>query len=97
MRWIIAILSILFVSLQWRLWLGPGSWEQIVELERELEQQQAINQRFADRNDVLASEIYDLKYGLQGIEERARSDLGLIKQGETFYLLVDSPELRPQP
>ena len=89
MRWMIAILTMLFISLQWRLWFGPSSWEQIVGLERDIEKQTAINQRFEDRNRVLANEVYDLKHGLQIIEERARSDLGLIKQGETFYLLVE--------
>ena len=81
----------MLIALHSRLWFGPGSWEQIVELEREIAQQQAVNQRLEDRNQLLASEVHDLKNGLHSVEQRARSELGLIKQGETFYMLVDKP------
>ncbi|MCP3908670.1 MAG: cell division protein FtsB [Oceanicoccus sp.] len=89
MRWILILLIAILVSLQYRLWFGQGSWEQIVSLERELEQQQLVSQRLRDRNQVLENEVRDLKSGLESVEERARSELGLIKDGETFYLLID--------
>ena len=83
--------SVLLVlaGLQYRLWFGSGSWEQIVYLQREIEQQKLVNQGLSDRNAILENEVRDLKNGMGSIEERARSELGLIKDGETFYLLVD--------
>jgi cell division protein FtsB len=89
MRWLTILLSCFLLGLQVRLWLGAGSWEQIVALERDLEQQRTHNERLAERNNLLALEIHSLKFGLEAVEERARSELGLIKQGETFYLIVD--------
>lgn len=89
MRWIIVLLLLVFFSLQFRLWFGAGSWEEIVALERKLSEQQKINQQLMDRNKMLSIEILDLKQGLKVLEERARSELGLIKENETFYLIVD--------
>ena len=89
MRWIIILLIVFFIGLQYRLWFGEGSWEQIVFLQRQMEDQSLINQRLQDRNKVLENEVRDLKSGLDSVEERARSDLGLIKEGETFFLLID--------
>ncbi|ARN72751.1 cell division protein FtsB [Oceanicoccus sagamiensis] len=95
MRWILTLLVVILIGLQYRLWFGQGSWEQIVSLERELEQQHLVNQRLRDRNQVLENEVRDLKNGLESVEERARSELGLIKEGETFYLLIDKEKKRP--
>lgn len=89
MRWILILLLMFFAGLQYRLWIGAGSWEQITQLERDIKQQTMINQQLRDRNRVLESEVRDLKNGLESVEERARSELGLIKEGETFYLLFD--------
>ena len=89
MRWILILLLLFFFGLQYRLWLGAGSWEQIVSLERDIEQQTQINDLLDNRNQLLDAEVKDLKNGLDSVEERARSDLGLIKEGETFYLLLD--------
>ncbi|MGK0501207.1 MAG: cell division protein FtsB [Oceanicoccus sp.] len=89
MRLILLLLLMLLAALQYRLWFGQGSWEQIVSLEREIEEQQLINQRQKDRNGVLEDEVRDLKSGMESVEERARSDLGLIKKDETFYLIVE--------
>lgn len=88
MRWILVFLIIVLIALQTRLWLGQGSWEQIVSLQREIEQQTLVNERLKERNNVLEKEVRDLKNGLDSVEERARSELGLIKEGETFYLLI---------
>jgi cell division protein FtsB len=89
MRWILTLLLLLLAGLQYRLWVGQGSWEQIVSLQRQIEQQQSLNQQLQNRNMVLENEVRDLKKGLGSVEARARSELGLIKPGETFYLLVD--------
>lgn len=89
MRWILILLLMFFAGLQYRLWIGAGSWEQITQLERDIEKQTDINQNLRDRNRVLEHEVRDLKNGLESVEERARSELGLIKEGETFYLLFD--------
>ncbi len=83
------LLLLVLAGLQYRLWFGSGSWEQIVYLQREIEQQKLVNQGLSDRNAILENEVRDLKNGMGSIEERARSELGLIKDGETFYLLVD--------
>ena len=89
MRWIMILLLLVLAGLQYRLWFGSGSWEQIVYLQREIEQQKLVTQGLSDRNAILENEVRDLKNGMGSIEERARSELGLIKDGETFYLLVD--------
>ena len=89
MRWIMILLLLVLAGLQYRLWFGSGSWEQIVYLQREIEQQKLVNQGLSVRNAILENEVRDLKNGMGSIEERARSELGLIKDGETFYLLVD--------
>lgn len=91
MRWIISILVVCLVGLQYRLWLGPGSWEEIASLQRAIEQQHATNERLTRRNHILEVEVQDLKNGLSSVEERARSDLGMIRKGETFYLLANKP------
>lgn len=81
---------LLFVfGLQYRLWFGAGSWEQIVQLERDIEAQSAKNSQLSSRNSVLENEVRELKSGMDSVEQRARSELGLIKQGETFYLIID--------
>lgn len=84
------LLLLVLAGLQYRLWFGDGSWEQIVYLQREIERQKSVNQGLSDRNKILENEVRDLKNGMGSIEERARSELGLIKDGETFYLLIDT-------
>ena len=89
MRWILCLLLLVLIGLQTRLWFGQGSWEQIASLEREIEEQKLANQRLRDRNQVLENEVRDLKSGMDSVEDRARSDLGLIKKDETYYLLIE--------
>lgn len=89
MRWLLAVLIVLFVFLQYRLWVGEGSLAQKQMLQREVESQRLENQGFKERNSILASEVSDLKDGLESVEERARVDLGMVKEGETFYMVVD--------
>ena len=90
MRWLLTLLIFLFLGLQYRLWIGEGSWAQIVSLEKKLEQQQVVTEGLEERNAALEQEVYSLKNGTEAIEERARAELGMIKAGETFYLLIDS-------
>lgn len=89
MRWLLALLIFFFLGLQYRLWFGEGSWANIVSLEKKLADQQVVTQGLEERNAILEQEVYSLKNGDDAIEERARVELGMIKEGETFYLLVD--------
>jgi cell division protein FtsB len=83
------VLVLLLVALQYRLWFGEGSMEQVVYLEREVEKQRAENAKLQERNRILEAQIQELRQGLEGIEKKAREEMGMIKQGETFYLIVD--------
>ncbi len=76
-------------ALQLRLWNGSGSWEQIVSLRREIAEQQLHNAGLRERNERLLGEVNSLKSNLDSIEERARNDMGLIRDGETFYLIIE--------
>lgn len=86
--WLITALFLLS-ALQYELWLGTGGLMAIWHLEHGLQLQSEENARLKDRNDGLAAEVVDLKEGLAAIEERARSELGMIKDKETFYQLVN--------
>ena len=89
MRWLLVILLVLFVGLQFRLWVGEGSLAHRSELNRQLEEQEHENQALRERNALIATDVESLKTNLNAIEEKARADLGMIKQGETFYLVID--------
>jgi cell division protein FtsB len=71
------------------LWVGEGSLAQVSGLQVRVERESAENSIKEQRNRVLRAEIVELKSGLESIEEKARSEFGLIKEGETFFLLVD--------
>ena len=89
MRWISLILVALILLLQYPLWLGKGGWLKVWELDRQVEEQKQINQQTQMRNAVMDAEVRDLKQGSDAIEERARSDLGMIKRGEVFFQVDD--------
>jgi cell division protein FtsB len=89
MRWLNIVLLIMLVGLQYRLWIGPGSWAQVAGLRETIDKQRQLDERLAGRNQMLEGEVLNLKSGYDAIEERARNDLGMIKRGETFYLVVD--------
>ncbi len=91
-RRLLALLVLIFVVLQFRLWTGSGSWEQITSLKREITSQKHINNELQQRNDRLHSEVHSLKQNLDSIEERARNDMGLIKEGESFYLIMEEKQ-----
>ncbi|HLR86492.1 MAG TPA: septum formation initiator family protein [Wenzhouxiangella sp.] len=93
MRFILIVLIVLLVILQVQLWKQYSE----VRLLRELvEQQQEENGQLELRNDALAAEVEDLRAGLEAIEERARSELGLIREGEQFFLVVDPEDAEPR-
>ena len=89
MKWIIGILLILLVVLQYRLWIGEGSLAHAHRLEGNIKVQQAENDRMCERNRILDVEVDELKTGLDTIEERARNDIGLIKKDETFFMILE--------
>ena len=86
---VVASFLSLLAILQYDLWFGDGSLTAAWRLEQNIAQQQKENEQLQLRNDALAAEVSDLKSGLAAIEERARSELGMIKQGETFVQIVD--------
>ena len=89
MKIVIAVLLLLLVALQFRLWLGGGGMSEVRRLEAALEVQREENARLEARNNRLAAEVHDLKEGLEAVEERARTELGMIGKDETYYQLVD--------
>ncbi|MAZ88507.1 MAG: cell division protein FtsB [Cellvibrionaceae bacterium] len=92
MKWLIACLLILLSGLQYRLWVGEGSLADVVRLGNEIDAQVQENDRLRQRNAILAAEVDGLKSGLDAVEERAREDLGMIKPGETFFMVVEPSE-----
>lgn len=89
MKIIPAIFFVLLILLQIKLWSGDGGIVDTVQLQRAVDQQQQENDTLSERNTALEAEVEDLKKGVDAIEERARSELGLIKPGETFFQTVD--------
>ncbi|WP_114281104.1 cell division protein FtsB [Thioalbus denitrificans] len=89
MKWVIVVLVLVLVSLQARLWFGEGSLAEVWRLRQSVKLQEQTNAEQRERNQVLEAEVRDLKQGLEAIEERARSELGMIREGETFFLLVE--------
>jgi len=91
MRAVTLILVALLLLLQYPMWLGKGSWLKVWDLNRQVEAQQQFNQQTRSRNALLDAEVRDLKQGTAAIEERARSELGMIKRDEVFYQILESP------
>jgi len=90
MRAITVLLLIFLVLLQNRLWFGKNSVPDYLALEAELQRQQLDNNKLKYRNKLLYADTDDLKSGVEAIEERARNELGMIKEGETFFRLIPS-------
>jgi cell division protein FtsB len=94
------ILSIFFAALiillQYPLWLGKGGWLRVWEIDRQVKAQKDGNARLRVRNDALDAEVRDLKQGYDAIEERARYELGMIRQDEIFFQIMDqTPAIQP--
>ena len=89
MKILAAILVALIVLIQYPLWLGKGGWLRVWQIAGELEAQKATNRKLEVRNASLAAEVEDLKTGTDAIEERARHDLGMMRNDEVFFQIVD--------
>ena len=87
MRWLALLFAILVLALQYPMWLGKGGWLQVRETDRQLAAQRDVNAKLKARNDALDADIRDLKTGSEAIEERARSELGMIRSDEVFFQL----------
>lgn len=84
----VGVILLVLVGLQYRLWVGEGSFAEVVTLKRQLAAQRAELTDLYERNATLQAEVDDLKDGLAAIEARARSELGLIREGETYFQLL---------
>lgn len=92
MRLLTIVLTLLIAALQYPLWLGKGSWLKAWEVDQELTKQKQENDRLKARNGSLEAEVKDLKTGYGAIEERARAEMGMVKQDEVFFqVLEDNP------
>jgi cell division protein FtsB len=91
MRWLLIVLLVLLGVLQYRLWLGEGSLAERHRLQRQVEEQERTNDELRARNAVLEREVIELQTGNEGLEQRAREQLGLVSEGEIYYHVEDPP------
>ena len=89
LRYLALILVIALIALQVHLWTGSGGMREVWRLQQRVEEQKIENAKLKARNETLSAEVEDLKHGEEAIEERARSELGLLKPGEMFYQVVE--------
>lgn len=89
MNYVIALLLILLSILQYDLWIGKGSIQEVNQLETAVRLQKQENQQLKERNDALRAEVVDLKHGLEAIEERVRTELGMIRKDEIFFHVIE--------
>ena len=92
MRWLLFLLVLLLGGLQYRLWIAEGSLAEKHRLEAHVVEQTRINTELQARNAVLEREVMELQSGNKGVEQRAREQLGLVKEGETYIQAVDDPK-----
>jgi cell division protein FtsB len=85
MRWLALAFVALIVALQYPMWLGKGGWLQVREYDRELAAQREANAKLKSRNETLDADVRDLKTGYEAIEERARAELGMIRNDEVLF------------
>jgi cell division protein FtsB len=88
-RWLLIALLLLLGILQYRLWIAEGSLAERARLERQVVEQTRVNEELRQRNAVLERQVLELKTGSAGLEQRAREQLGLVKEGEVFYQFVE--------
>ena len=89
MKLLTLALAILIALIQYPLWLGKGSWLRVWEVDQQIRAQRASNRQLQARNASLEAEVRDLKVGLEAIEERARSELGMIRQDEIYFQVLE--------
>jgi len=90
MNYVIVLLLFLLTILQYDLWVGKGSIHEVRLLETAIQLQEQENLRLKERNDALQAEVLDLKHGLEAVEERARTELGMIRNNETFFHVIET-------
>ncbi|HTQ72742.1 MAG TPA: cell division protein FtsB [Burkholderiales bacterium] len=96
MRTLTWTLAAFILLLQYPLWFGKGGWRKVWSLEHQVQEQRQTNAALAQRNSALDAEVRDLKQGFEAVEERARYELGLIKQDEVFFQVVPAgPGAKP--
>lgn len=88
MKWLLGVLVVLLALLQYKLWFGEGNVGDVHRLHQEIAAQRAENARLKDRNAALEAQVKDLKSGTAAVDELARSQMGMIRQGDTFYQYV---------
>ena len=88
MRTLALVLGALIALIQYPLWFGKGGWMRVWEIDRQVSAQKQNNSRFQARNRALDAEVHDLKQGVEAIEERARYELGMVKQDEIFFQVL---------
>jgi cell division protein FtsB len=88
MRFLLAMLLLVLIALQVKMWFGEGGYGDVKRLEIRVEEQARENEVLEQRNRELQAEVEDLRQGLQAVEERARSELGMVKENEEFYQVV---------
>jgi cell division protein FtsB len=93
MRWLVIALVAVGLLIQYRLWISPDGVREVIQLRDAVAVQKAENEQLTRRNQQLAAEVRDLKQGFSALEERARSDLGMIARNETYYQVV--PQAKP--
>jgi cell division protein FtsB len=82
------VLLALFALLQYELWFSQGGLDSIFHMRQAIKQQALVNQKARLKNQALIADVHDLKSGNEAVEERARTNLGLVKKGEVFYQVV---------
>ena len=92
MRWLLIVLICFILLLQYSLWVGEGSLAHKHSLQREVIVQQKKNETLREENLILASEVKNIKGSMEGIEGVARKNLGMIKNGETFYMVIEKKD-----
>ncbi len=88
MRIVVLALATLLLLIQWPLWFGKGSWLRVLELQKQVDAQRASNAQLTARNDALAAEVASLRAGKEAIEERARTQLNMVRSDEVFFQVV---------
>jgi cell division protein FtsB len=95
MRSLLAILIVILILLQLKMWFGEGGFRDVQRLQQRVEEQALENEALAQRNRQLQADVEDLREGLEAVEERARSELGMIKEDEEFYQVVPGRTAKP--
>jgi cell division protein FtsB len=95
LRVLALILVALVLGLQYPIWLGKGGWLRVRDLDRQVDAQKRLNAELKARNGALDAEVRDLKQGFEAVEERARSELGMLRQDEVFFQLPEDDASKP--